>query len=385
MDHASWAEVLSSSIIRSRLSLTVHEMKPEHPDQASQLENLVKTRDPLRAAMAKLKTLQDREALLQATEEILSCHGYKYQEINLDQQFPPTQDQADQGTCYAYGATAMTEAALYRNEKRRTQLSPLYAAACSRLPGSSTADDNDIDGGFAEEVLKKWIARGHTMDCKGETCTPDELEKRIQSGVAFRVARLPIVGNLGERLYQQGIGAASLSVHEMESKNPDSKVSLNADYRLESIPIDADESASRCPPLNIANSAHLKRISKSLCEGIPVSAAVYTKDFDKSSDGGKTWKPHKRDSAIHGRHAMVITGIEWDGETAYFVFRNSWKKGYEKTPHASKMRLAVANSCRIYRASVLTGNVDRKEPLKNSILPESDPSPKKPDAKHSQN
>lgn len=385
MSRANWAEVLQTSLIRSMLSLTANKLKAEHPAESTQLLSIAKSRDPIRAAASKLKTTQDRAAHLDANEEILSCRGKKIEKINLDEQFPPTQDQGEQGTCYAYGATAMAEAALYRNEKRRTELSPLYAAACSRLPGSSKADDTDIDGGFAEEVLEKWIARGHTMDCKGDVCTQDELEERIRAGAAFRYANLPIVGKLGEDLYQQGITAATLSVSEMEKKNPESKVSLNADYRLEKIPVKTDEDSASCAALTPENSAHLKRISQSLCDGIPVSAAVYTKNFQKTSDGGKTWTPHKLNAQRHGRHAMVITGIEWDGETPYFIFRNSWTKGDEKTPHASKMRLAVADSCRIYRAAILSGNIDRKEPLKNSTLPEPEATPKQPEATHSKN
>jgi hypothetical protein len=382
MKRSDWADLLKVPITRSMLSLTAHKLKDSSPKESEILKELVKSRDPIRSAMAKLKIAQDRAANLDATDEILSCHGKKIEKINLDDQFPPTLDQEEQGTCYAYGATAMAEAALYRNEKRRTQLSPLYAAACSRLPGSSHADKDNIDGGYAENVLEKWIAQGHTLDCKGETCTPAELEERIRAGADFRKATLPIVGKLGERLFQQGLGAASLSVSEMETKNPNSKIPLNAEYHLEKVRVETDEEANKCAPLTAENSEHLKRISKSLCDGIPVSAAVYTKNFQKTSDGGKTWAPHKLDAQVHGRHAMVITGIEWEGETPYFIFRNSWTKGDEKTPYASKMRLAVADSCRIYRAAILSGNVDRKEPLKNSTVSEPAPSPKQPDAKH---
>ena len=384
MKRSDWTELLAVPMTRSMLSVTANRLKVSHPNASGALQNLVKSRDPIRAAMAKLKTARDRTSNLDATEEILSCHGKKIEKINLDEQFPPTLDQEDQGTCYAYGATGLAEAALYRNEKRRTQLSPLYAAACSRLPGSTQANDSDIDGGFAEEVLERWIAQGHTMDCKGDTCTQDELEERIRDGAAFRKANLPIVGRLGESLYQQGLSAASISVTEMERKNPDAKVSLNADYRLEKVQVKTDEDAARCAPLSPENSEHLKRISKSLCDGIPVSAAVYTKDFQKTSDGGKTWAPHKLNAHRHGKHAMVITGIEWEGDTPYFIFRNSWTKGNKKLPYASKMRLAVADSCRIYRAAILSGNIDRKEPLKNSTLPEPEPGSKQPDAKHAQ-
>ena len=362
-----WRQVLefSDPPIGSALGRAIPRL--EDKEAQERLRTLTTSRRSFRDQIFEHHNAKKRHDELLAMKEISSCGGGFVKSINLDSQFPPTNDQGDLGTCYAHTATGAAEAALFRNQGKRVNLSTVYGAACSRLPGMKKGGNPDLDGGgFAEDVIRGWIRRGHALKCEGGECLFADTEAQIRRNEEFINGKLalPFVGTLDldkKKLEEHGINGAAIAVGSMEREAPQNLMPFSEDdYKLELLDQSPNDSNVReCPSLGSDPKAALRLIAQQLCKGIPVVTSLRMQDVDVSRDGGKTWRHRPYDPNRHSSHAMVATGIEWEGETPYLVFRNSWEEGTAEIPYASKARVPFSSHCRIKRASVITGPRDR--------------------------